>query len=437
MVNGVRTAAVGGVGTGLERDVLAHDDFRFLVIQGQQAGGGKQVAAGIARQRRYQCTEPIAAQPQDRAFRGFIQFIEVHCADDRDVGSRKIDEALGAAAVEAPLHPHRFGDVAGNLDDGCMDKHLGPGLVQFTHDVFDGAHLGRFGDQHQGILAFIGHDHEGAGGGAVSQPGEGRCGFFILPDAFQHLGQLLGIAVAQADDPRVVLGSDGRNVEGPGQIHQALTHGRCADDHQAIAPGVSDHQACRITLALATGGFHERRDIAGLGMAQSHHHMIAVAPRIQLLHHPGDALHIGGGVGDYHSVGRYRGADVTIGRHQGPHQSGDIGGNARLQIEDPGNELRRRGAFGIVTGARPGIADRGDQDPLAFVDHREVVCIEHRIEQPTYTFAVQCLAGHDGNAPRHAGIKHHGLAQNRRELLDHVAQIRIVHCQLPLGLLGP
>ena len=52
------------------------------------------------------------------------------------------------------------------------------------------------------------------------------------------------------------------------------------------------------------------------------------------------------------------------------------------------------------------------------------------------TFAVEGLTGHDGDAPGDSGIKHHRGPENGRDFLDDVAQLGIVHRQLPFFFLG-
>ncbi|MNF89461.1 hypothetical protein D3C84_719890 [compost metagenome] len=90
-----------------------------------------------------------------------------------------------------------------------------------------------------------------------------------------------------------------------------------------------------------------------------------------------------------------------------------------------------------MAGAGFRFGDRRNQDPVTLVDDREVVGIQHRIKQSANTFAVEGLTGHDGDAPGDSGIKHHRGPENGGDFLDDVAQLGIVHRQLPFFFLGP
>ncbi|MNF64962.1 hypothetical protein D3C84_467090 [compost metagenome] len=165
--------------------------------------------------------------------------------------------------------------------------------------------------------------------------------------------------------------------------------------------------------------------------------MQVVLTGIQLAHYLADAIHIGRRIGHHQRIGRHRRADIAIGRHQRPHQPGNVRSAAGVQFDDTGHKLRSRGGlFRTLTGSRPGLGNRRDEDPVALVDHRKVVGIEHRIEQPAHPFAVQGLAGHDRDAAGDSRVQHHGGSQNVGDLFDNVAQFGIVHRQLPFFFLG-
>ncbi|MCY1177377.1 hypothetical protein D9M73_176830 [compost metagenome] len=165
--------------------------------------------------------------------------------------------------------------------------------------------------------------------------------------------------------------------------------------------------------------------------------MQVVLTGIQFTDHPGDALHIGSGIGQHQRVGRHRGADIAIGRDQWPHQPGNIGGATGVQADDFGYELRRRGGFyRALAGPCPGLGNRGDENPVALIDHCEVMGIEHRIEQPAHPFTIEGLPGHDGDSTGDFGVQYHGGPQNVGDLFDDVAQLCVVHRQLPFFFLG-
>ncbi|MNG00004.1 hypothetical protein D3C84_829250 [compost metagenome] len=44
--------------------------------------------------------------------------------------------------------------------------------------------------------------------------------------------------------------------------------------------------------------------------------------------------------------------------------------------------------------------------------------------------------GHHGDAPGHPGIEHHGGPENARKFFDDVAQLGVVHRQLPFFFCG-
>ena len=122
------------------------------------------------------------------------------CAD-LDIGARKGDPTLSAAAVHTPLHAQGVHNVAGYLDDGSMDQHLRARLIELAHDAFQATHFRRIGHDHQRILAFIGGHHDLACRSLLRGTGQRGVLLHSLSNGFEHLGQLLGITVAKTNDP--------------------------------------------------------------------------------------------------------------------------------------------------------------------------------------------------------------------------------------------
>ena len=78
---------------------------------------------------------------------------------------------------------------------------------------------------------------------------------------------------------------------------------------------------------------------------QLHHGVPAAFTGIQLANHLGDSLRIGGTVRHYQGIGRGGRPDVAIDRNQRSHEAGNFAGTRRIEFNDPGDELRRRGVF--------------------------------------------------------------------------------------------
>src|SRR5690606_37823719 len=127
-------------------------DLRLLVVEGQQARRGQQVAAAVGGQRGDQGAEAVAADADDGAVRqgdlgNLVLLNGAQHGADRQTGTGEVDAAQTAAlaaGVHRPLHAERVGDVAGNLDDGGFDHHLGARHVELADDVFQRADQIRF-----------------------------------------------------------------------------------------------------------------------------------------------------------------------------------------------------------------------------------------------------------------------------------------------------
>src|SRR5690606_25330683 len=195
---------VGGVGAGLEGHVLAHQDLCLLVVQGQQAGRGQQVALAVGRQRGDQRAEAVGAQADDGAVRqafrqGLLLLQALQQGADGQAGVAEVHSAHAAATaarVDGPLHAQGIGNVPGYLDDGRLYQHLGAGNVQLAHDGLQGADSFRLGQQDQGVQALVGADqHVLLARAAIAAFRRGQ----PLGQLAEGGGQGLGVVVAQAD----------------------------------------------------------------------------------------------------------------------------------------------------------------------------------------------------------------------------------------------
>ncbi|MNZ74709.1 hypothetical protein D3C78_931640 [compost metagenome] len=81
-------------------------------------------------------------------------------------------------------------------------------------------------------------------------------------------------------------------------------------------------------------------------------------------------------------------------------------------------------------------AARYNQQALTVVNGREALRIEHRVEKPTYFFALQGFVGMYSYSALHPRIKDNGLAQDGAHLTNNIANVGVVHCQLPGRLIS-
>ncbi|MNP01024.1 hypothetical protein D3C76_928250 [compost metagenome] len=163
--------------------------------------------------------------------------------------------------------------------------------------------------------------------------------------------------------------------------------------------------------------------------------MHIVLSRVQLADDLDDALRIGCRFRDHHCIGRHGRPDIAVDRDQRPDQPGDIGGTAIVQLDHSSDKLRGRSVLcSAAASASPGFCHWRDQDAVTLVDHREVVGVEHPVEQAADAFAIKGLPRHNGDASGDPGIEHHGGPQNAGDFFNDVAQLSVVHRQLPLFL---
>ena len=179
------------------------------MIQSQQARRGQQVALAVSRQCSDQYAEIISAQADDgtigQVAQGVVVGIAVAILDrlqhpaNRQPGAAEIGAAQAASAaagIHCPLHAQGVADVTGHFDNRGFNHHLGARHVQLAHDVFQGRHHVRFGQQYQGVEAFVSANQDGlrfAGG----FPAGFR--FELLGNLAEGFRQALGIAMTQAN----------------------------------------------------------------------------------------------------------------------------------------------------------------------------------------------------------------------------------------------
>ena len=202
----VRPRGAGGEGASLKRYVLPDQDFRLLVIQGQQARRGQQVALAVGRQRGDQHAEVVGAQADNGAVRQIAQGVVggagalildrlQHPADGqaRATETGATEAAAVAAGIHRPLHAQGIADIAGDFDDGGFHHHLGARHIELAHDIFQGRHHIRFGQQHQGVEAFVGADQDILRFAAAFAAG---FRLELLGQLTEGFGQALGVAMA-------------------------------------------------------------------------------------------------------------------------------------------------------------------------------------------------------------------------------------------------
>jgi len=377
----VGTCRVGGVRAGLERYVLPDEDFRGLVVQGQQAGGGQQVAVAVGRQRGDQCAEVVATDANDGAIRQVDRLLALQCAEQGAYRQAAVAEvataqcAVPGAIGDGPLHAERLADVARHLDDGCLDQHLGTWHIELAHDAFQLRDDVRLGHQDQRIEALVGADHQRCTATAVSSLL--AQGFGQLAEGFR---QLLGIAMAQADNPRV-----GRlqrcYIKLLGELEQALTRFRRAEQQQAIAAGVGNHlQAAGFTAWLALQAFQQHPgDVLGPGMAQVIEAAVIAAGAVDLIDQRQQALDVGAAVADDQRIARGNRRQVALLRYQRANQRQQFADRRVLHLQQAGLQ-----AVCVLLG-RTGLGARlavGDDACLAIlIDHGIAMGAEHREKQ--------------------------------------------------------
>ncbi|MNS35727.1 hypothetical protein D3C72_678920 [compost metagenome] len=426
----LRTTTGGNVGAGLERHVLAYQDLRLLVVQGQQARRRQQVAAAIAGQGRNQRGKTVRANGQGDAPRqlGFL-------AQQVGQGSTTFAEgnaAFEATFVDAPLQAQRFIDTATDFDDCRMDQHLRPGLVQLLDDLLHAAQRLRLAHYHQGVLAGIGLDH-GLAGEVRAQSLGARRTIEPLAHLTQYFGKLLGTAVLQAHHPPVLRSGRNRYIQRAGQLRKTLPGLDRAQDQKTVAVHVS--QYANAAVRATGGGFDHREHNLGLGFAQGHQFMIMPLATVELQDQVFQAVQVGCGVGDHQGVGGAGRSNVAIAGNQRPQQAGQIGSDTARQVENPCGDRCRYGLHLLVCPGL-GFACRQHQQAVAVVHGGKALGIEHRVEQPPYPFAIERLVRKDGDAPLHARVENDRLVKDRPHLTHHVAHVGIAHRQLPGGCLS-
>ncbi|MNF89462.1 hypothetical protein D3C84_719900 [compost metagenome] len=112
-----------------------------------------------------------------------------------------------------------------------------------------------------------------------------------------------GIAVTQANHPRIVEGGGRGGIETACEVDQALANRRWTNEDQPIGSGVGQHLDRRISAAFAQRGLHHSRHISSLCVLHLHHGMLVVLPGIQLPDHLRDTVHIGRSIGDHQRIG--------------------------------------------------------------------------------------------------------------------------------------
>src|SRR5690606_14171526 len=132
-----------------EGHVLTNDYFRFLVIQGQQARRGQDIAGTVALQGVDQQADLGAANGADttqggaigqRGRRGDVPFQESVEArrevEDSAATASKVDDAYARSVIgKAPLHAEFLGAIVGHLGNDRLNQYLGAADIQLADNL--------------------------------------------------------------------------------------------------------------------------------------------------------------------------------------------------------------------------------------------------------------------------------------------------------------
>ena len=428
---------IGGVGTGLERHVLADEDFRALVVQGQQAGRGQQVALAVRRQRGDQRAEAVGAQADDGAVRQvfrhafILQALQQGADRQAGVGEVHPAEPAGAATrIDGPLHAQGVGDVAGHLDNRRLHQYLGARHIELAHDVLQRVHRFRLGQQDQRVEAFIGADQHvlraaGRRGAAAFRAGQARRQFA------EGGGQGLGIVVAQANHPGVGRTHAGC-VQRPGHGGQLGACRRRAEQDQAVGAPIGDHlgAAGAAGLAPGDGGVEGFRRVHYPGVPQVEHAVVLLVLLVQLADQLLQAGDVGAPVADDQRVAAGHGRQVAVLRHQRADQRQQLAGGVVLHLDQAGLQLigqrRRRAGFGL------GVGVGHDARLVTLGDDGEAVGGHHREKQLVGLPARQARLGDHAHLALDAWVDDEGFSGDLRHLVDELADVGILEVDGPV-----
>ncbi|MCY1506876.1 hypothetical protein D9M68_411340 [compost metagenome] len=441
----VGARSIGGEGAGLEGHVLAHQDFRPLVVQCQQAGGRQQVALAVGREGGDQGGEVVGADADDGAVRqgvgDFVVADGVEHRAHRESGIAEVHAAQAAGAatgIHGPLHTEGIGDVAGNLHDGRFHHHLGAGHVELADYVFHGGDHVRFGQHHQGVEALVGADQDvlrpSAAGHALFATAAAFLAFQAFGNLAEGFGKRLGVVVAQADHPGIGRARGG-GVEGLRQACQLVPGGRRAEDDQAVGAGVGDHLGARGALGLAAieGSVEHLGRVHHPGVAQVQYRVVAVALLVELAHQVFDARDVGGAVADDQGVGGGHGGQVAVLGDQWSNQRDELRHRSVLHLDHPG--LQALGAGAAAAGLGLGFGIGNDARLIALGDHGEAVSGHHRKEQLVDLVEPERRLGDHADLAFHPRVDDEGLAGDVGDLVDELADIGILEVDGPAILL--
>ena len=390
--------ACGGVLPGDERDVLADDNPRFLVVEREQRRRGEDVGIGVLLQRTDEQREiGDHAEPrdsdravEDAEVEALPQVAQVHrAADDVVAAIRRSEvgaaESLDVLLVEAlqhlPLDAELRGLVRRDLDDQRLDEHLGPAHVEPVDDgaqvVVDG--LGPHDDQRVvGDIRLYGHvARVAATAGAAHErirhrcrmPPAGRCSLRSrhlvaehrlrgrarrlrdVTAAGQQCAQRLrdarGVGVAQVDDEHVAAGAlrrielldhrlDARRAAGIVRAQQHAVRSRVRHDHDLLLRVAG--------LPGLRGGFgadeavEQRHQVDRRCVPERHDDRLAARRNIERRDDLVDAPQIVRVVGDDERVGAGVGGNGVVGRDQRTQHVDELERRLESQRDDLGHQ---------------------------------------------------------------------------------------------------
>ena len=456
-----------------ERHVLADDDPRFLVVEGQQRRRRQDVGVVVGFQRPHQHAEveDLGADAGDRDHaldHADVEAASGRCGIRRDAqhvlaGAAEVRAAEGVragfvhAAQVLPLDAKFRGLVGADLRDQRLHINLRPSHVELVQrraqvvvDRIGGVDEDRVGRR-------VGHDHAGrernrlgsgqgrrqqrrrAGGRCRDRKGHGpgrrRGNALSQVDRAQRLRHLHRFGVLQVHDVQVAR-SAGRRVEHRDEGAQPRDARRVVSArNEAVRARVCHHaQALRGVgrglRRIREQAVDEERDIERRRMPQRDHDRVGAARLVDRVDDPVDALQVAGVVRDHQGVARRINGDRVR------------GGDQRAQDRQ---QLRRRFVFereylglDLVAGdARPlvradsaarvefGVGLRNDLDHAAFLDGGVALQSQRREEHLVHQRARHRSRRDDIDGALDVRIEHEVLAGDLAHRFHHALDVGV------------
>ena len=448
--------------------VLTHDDFRFFVIQRQQARSGQDVTGAVALQRVDQQTDLGAADGTDAAQGGTVRQGwrrgNVALQEAVDAGGQienatpaagKVDHPNAAILIgKAPLHAQLSGPIGGHLGNHRLDQYLGPTDIQLANDLrhFPAQLRRAMHDDRVGALVGLDAYPRIAVAKTIgTAPTTGTAGraagrstvIHVAPfgDTTQHFGNIFSLGVAQIVHLGVALIAF--HVEAADHRPISLTPLRVAQQHQSVGALIGDHANAIGVAATLFGARHiqtfdDAHQLQCGCIFQRYHFEIFHRFLINTLDQTLDAANVGGSVGDDQRVGLRRRSQMTTLGHQWPQNPHQLAGIQVANADHMGNELVitavliKRAHF-IFLGLH-----LGNDAHCAFAARHgsEAVGLQHAEKQVIQFCAFDRLTGHHVDLPAHARINNEVDSGFLTHNLDQAIDVRIAQVQYQLITAG-